>query len=98
MMALLVVCAVSYVPLLPPAPAASAADGSRCSLWKKYIDFSIWKNRRYTIWAIALPICMLGYFVPYVHVVRTHIRSFFSIRLTGTQCPSWTNPFTNTGL
>lgn len=69
MMALLVVCAVSYVPLLPPAPAASAADGSRCSLWKKYIDFSIWKNRRYTIWAIALPICMLGYFVPYVHVV-----------------------------
>ncbi|XP_046650713.1 monocarboxylate transporter 10-like [Daphnia pulicaria] len=74
MMGLLMVCAVTFVPRLPPTieiNGAGTAEGSAgCSrLWKKYINFSIWKNKKYVIWAIAIPIAMLGYFVPYVHLV-----------------------------
>ena len=67
------ICALSYVPILPPAIATSDSVNSRetkCQqLWRKYIDFTIWKNKKYVIWAIAVPISMLGYFVPYVHLV-----------------------------
>jgi len=67
------ICALSYVPILPPAIATSDSVNNRetkCQqLWRKYIDFTIWKNKKYVIWAIAVPISMLGYFVPYVHLV-----------------------------
>ena len=74
MMGLLMVCAVTFVPRLPPTieinGAGTAEESAGCSrLWKKYINFSIWKNKKYVIWAIAIPIAMLGYFVPYVHLV-----------------------------
>ena len=32
-------------------------------------NFDNWKNRKYIIWTIAAPIALLGYFVPYVHIV-----------------------------
>ncbi len=74
MMGLLMVCALTFVPRLPPNIEINGADTTEgsagCSrLWKKYINFSIWKNKKYVIWAIAIPIAMLGYFVPYVHLV-----------------------------
>ena len=73
-MGLLMVCALTFVPRLPPNIEINGADTTEgsagCSrLWKKYINFSIWKNKKYVIWAIAIPIAMLGYFVPYVHLV-----------------------------
>ena len=33
------------------------------------LNFDNWKNRKYIIWTIAAPIALLGYFVPYVHIV-----------------------------
>ncbi|XP_071445608.1 monocarboxylate transporter 10 isoform X2 [Hetaerina americana] len=39
------------------------------------INFDIWKRKKYVIWAIAIPSALLGYFVPYVHMVK-----FVSIR------------------
>ncbi|XP_057371942.1 monocarboxylate transporter 10-like [Daphnia carinata] len=74
MMGLLMICALTFVPRLTPSEnkeTTTNVEGSAgCSrLWKKYINFSIWKNKKYVIWAIAIPIAMLGYFVPYVHLV-----------------------------
>uniref|UniRef100_A0A0P5MMK7 Monocarboxylate transporter n=1 Tax=Daphnia magna TaxID=35525 RepID=A0A0P5MMK7_9CRUS len=74
MMGLLMICAITFVPRLTPTEneeTTTNVEGSAgCSrLWKKYINFSIWKNKKYVIWAIAIPIAMLGYFVPYVHLV-----------------------------
>lgn len=73
-MALLMICALTFVPIIPPVNSSSEDEEDSpqigCSkLWKKYINFSIWKNKKYVIWAIAVPISMLGYFVPYVHLV-----------------------------
>lgn len=78
-MGLLMICALSFVPRLSPVDhlevdrsdsTSSTSSRRGCStLWTKYINFSIWKNKKYVIWAIAVPISMLGYFVPYVHLV-----------------------------
>ena len=39
-------------------------NGSSCIL-----NVENWRNRKYVIWTIAAPIALLGYFVPYVHIV-----------------------------
>lgn len=36
---------------------------------KKIIDISVWKNKGFIVWAFALAIFNLGYFVPYVYLV-----------------------------
>ncbi|KAF5301589.1 hypothetical protein FQR65_LT08894 [Abscondita terminalis] len=37
---------------------------------KTAFNISIWKNKRYVIWAILVPVSLFGYFVPYVHMPR----------------------------
>ena len=41
-------------------------DREYCS---RVVNIENWKNRKYVIWTIAAPIALLGYFVPYVHIV-----------------------------
>lgn len=36
-------------------------------LWKSIIDIQIWKNKKYRLWTLSMPIALFGYFVPYVH-------------------------------
>lgn len=36
---------------------------------KKLIDLSVWKNKGFVVWALALGIFNLGYFVPFVYLV-----------------------------
>lgn len=36
---------------------------------KKIIDISVWKNKGFVVWAFALAIFNLGYFVPFVYLV-----------------------------
>lgn len=73
-MGVLMLSALTFVPRLPQ-PANFDIDKEdeqsfTCSnFMKKYINLTIWKNKKYVIWAIAVPISMLGYFVPYVHLV-----------------------------
>ncbi|XP_018329050.1 monocarboxylate transporter 10 [Agrilus planipennis] len=38
------------------------------SEWKKVLDVSIWKNKKYLVWITFVPFSLIGYFVPYVHV------------------------------
>ncbi|XP_058798136.1 monocarboxylate transporter 10 isoform X2 [Phymastichus coffea] len=35
---------------------------------KELINKSIWKRKKYVVWACAIPIALFGYFVPYVHI------------------------------
>ena len=46
---------------------------------KKLIDVSVWTNKGFVVWALALGIFNLGYFVPYVYLV-SNFDSCFSIR------------------
>ena len=38
---------------------------------KKLIDFSVWRNKDFVVWALALGVFNLGYFVPFVYLVSS---------------------------
>lgn len=62
MLSLIIGCSLLFKPLAPPTPAAR-----RTQLFNR----DIWKRRKYVIWALAIPTALFGYFVPYVHMVRS---------------------------
>ncbi|KAF2366610.1 Major facilitator superfamily [Trinorchestia longiramus] len=80
-MALLMVCAFIFKPRLAVLPRDSqyaAHDEvhrprnfkSKCKqVVGQIINFEIWRNKRFVIWALCIPIALFGYFVPYVHLV-----------------------------
>ncbi|XP_076373748.1 monocarboxylate transporter 10-like isoform X2 [Tachypleus tridentatus] len=37
------------------------------------LDMSIWKNKAYVLWVLAIPVALFGFFVPYVHLVQ-HVK------------------------
>jgi len=48
-----------------------AVDGASVPLERfKYFDWTIFKNRAFLVYLISLKILMLGYLVPYVHLMR----------------------------
>lgn len=58
-------------------PSSAAADGRHSAqprtlryMMGRVFNLSIWHNRKYVIWALAVPVALFGYFVPYVHMVR----------------------------
>ncbi|XP_076393693.1 monocarboxylate transporter 10-like protein kar isoform X2 [Megachile rotundata] len=38
------------------------------SCLKQVINVSIWRKKRYVVWASSIPLALFGYFVPYVHI------------------------------
>lgn len=58
--------ALTFKPLMPPAPTASNQDTNCLS---QIINVKNWKNTKYVIWSLAIPSALFGYFVPYVHIV-----------------------------
>ncbi|CAL4238343.1 unnamed protein product, partial [Meganyctiphanes norvegica] len=76
MTALLMVCSLIFNPLIPSlSPAKKVDEDGNTSIkncrdfWGQIINFEIWKNRRYVLWAFAIPSSLFGYFVPYTHLV-----------------------------
>lgn len=45
-------------------------DKSFKSLLKTIVNVEIWKNKKYTLWALSIPVALFGYFVPYIHMSR----------------------------
>ncbi|XP_026498623.2 monocarboxylate transporter 10 [Vanessa tameamea] len=54
-------------------------DGFK-ALVKTIINVQIWKNKKYRLWALSMPVALFGYFVPYVH-----IKKFIEINFTNVQ-------------
>ncbi|XP_063993763.1 monocarboxylate transporter 10 isoform X2 [Diachasmimorpha longicaudata] len=40
------------------------------SKMKTVVNTSIWKRKKYVVWASAIPLALFGYFVPYVHIAN----------------------------
>jgi MCP family monocarboxylic acid transporter-like MFS transporter 10 len=78
MSSVLVLCGLTYRPLLPPPPRPAHLPGqSRVrGLAERLIYLPNWRNKRYVIWALAVPCALFGYFVPYVHLVRYFILGY----------------------
>lgn len=56
-------CAILFVPVCPNEKKKKKAPKK-----KALLNMSIWKNKRYIIWALVIPLALFGYFVPYVHM------------------------------
>jgi len=71
MTSVLIACALTFKPLIPPGRSEEKAGGSSKAmrLLEKVIHLDNWRNKRYVIWALAIPSALFGYFVPYVHIV-----------------------------
>lgn len=68
------VAALIFKPLMPILPQSRPRYDNSCrgrcrSFWSRIINFEIWQNKRYVIWALAIPSALFGYFVPYIHLV-----------------------------
>ena len=74
MLSMVVFCALIYRPIntgfLKPAPKpAEGEKKSRFAILKSFKE--LFKNKAYILWCSALALWMLGYFVPFVHLVST---------------------------
>lgn len=75
---------MTYRPLLPPS-CDSQHDGQdklgsrsvRQQCWaqmRKYFNLRVFRRKTYRIWAFGIATAVLGYFVPYMHLVRALTR------------------------
>lgn len=72
MTSVLILCALCFKPLIPPSVEVERGEEGSSKIWslvEKVIHLDNWRNKRYVIWALAIPSALFGYFVPYVHIV-----------------------------
>jgi len=66
---ILIICSFTFTPLLPPAPPPAVQNASAFKrLLEKVVYLDNWRNKRFVIWTLAIPLALFGYFVPYVHL------------------------------
>lgn len=68
-LAALAACIMLCAMLFKPLP-SRVKPKQKMLTFKGMINVSIWKNKRYVIWASVIPIALFGYFVPYVHMKK----------------------------
>lgn len=63
-------CALVYKPrhLPPPPPKRKPGQSTMKMHFRSLVHVENFKRKRYIIWALSMPIALLGYFVPYVHM------------------------------
>lgn len=71
---LVLICAILYRPINSRV-VQDRTDADTEQQKAKFIDFSIFKNKAYIFWCTSLAIFILGYFVPFVHLVRPFFMS-----------------------
>ncbi|XP_043489934.1 monocarboxylate transporter 10 isoform X2 [Polistes fuscatus] len=67
---IVMVCALLFKPIpLKKSPQYRTTQTTKFrDRLKEVINLSIWKRKRYVVWAISIPLALFGYFVPYVHI------------------------------
>lgn len=73
-----IVCALVYKPLQKPAPPPKRKPGQSAANMhlRSLVNVENWKQKRYVVWALSIPIALIGYFVPYVHMA-TYVTETF---------------------
>lgn len=76
-----ILCALVYKPLHLPSPPPKRKPGqSSMSTFKMHLRSLVhvenFKRKRYIIWALSMPIALLGYFVPYTHMPNYISKTF----------------------
>ncbi|XP_076670114.1 monocarboxylate transporter 10-like protein kar isoform X2 [Andrena cerasifolii] len=68
--AVVMACAILFkpIPLVSPPRDQLKSKSSFQTCLKAVVNVSIWRKKRYVVWASSIPIALFGYFVPYVHI------------------------------
>ncbi|XP_011865071.1 PREDICTED: monocarboxylate transporter 10 isoform X2 [Vollenhovia emeryi] len=69
--AIIMACAILFKPIPLTTPQGDESQGKTKSIrsrLKEFVNVSIWKKKRYVVWASSIPLALFGYFVPYVHI------------------------------
>ncbi|XP_033112779.1 monocarboxylate transporter 10-like [Anneissia japonica] len=69
LVSVLIPCACVYTPLNLNEQSTEISDSKRPRTRRK-IDCTIWRVRDFLVWAIATPVSLFGYFVPFVHLIN----------------------------
>ncbi|KAH8307972.1 hypothetical protein KR059_003688 [Drosophila kikkawai] len=74
----IIICSFVYKPLHPPPEPPKKKPGrSRINLFlRSIVNVEIWKQKRFVIWALCVPLALFGYFVPYVHMMQFVKKNF----------------------
>ncbi|KOC69627.1 Monocarboxylate transporter 10 [Habropoda laboriosa] len=68
--AIVMACAILFKPIplnsVPRDQLKSKSNFKSCL--KEVVNVSIWRKKRYVVWASSIPLALFGYFVPYVHI------------------------------
>jgi len=72
MSCLLILCSLTFTPphKVSATSVASVASNTSTSLVERFIYVKNWRNGKFVIWAIVVPLALFGYFVPFVHLVQ----------------------------
>ncbi|XP_068082874.1 monocarboxylate transporter 10 isoform X2 [Anabrus simplex] len=72
LMSTIMLCALLFkpIPLTVSSDPVIVNRPGLCKQLKTLVNVSIWKKKKYLIWALAVPSALFGYFVPYVHMVK----------------------------
>lgn len=69
---MLMLCSLAFKPLYESPSHGNHADSTKVEpILSNFVNRTIWKNKKYLIWVIAVPFSLSGYFVPYVHMVSS---------------------------
>ena len=68
---LLILCALTFIPVLPTTtpPVREKKMSRLMEVAEKLVYLDNWRNKRFVVWAFAIPLALFGYFVPYCHLV-----------------------------
>ncbi|XP_023620442.1 monocarboxylate transporter 8 isoform X1 [Myotis lucifugus] len=87
-MFILTLLSLTYRPLLPSSQDTPSKRGvhnlCQCFLaqLRKYFNMRVFRQRTYRIWAFGIAAAALGYFVPYVHLMKYVEEEFLEIKQT----------------
>lgn len=68
---LLILCGLTFVPVIcddEEQPVEKKEKSKTRKMIEKLVYLENWKNKKYIIWTIAIPLAQFGYFVPYCHL------------------------------
>jgi len=70
MSSILILCALTFVPVLPQtSPPVKKKEMSKLmEVAEKLLYLDNWRNKRFVVWTLAVPLALFGYFVPYCHL------------------------------
>lgn len=65
-----ILCALIFKPLRQPLPTPPPKQGqTKCNVFlRSLVNVDNWRRPRYVIWAVSVPVALIGYFVPFVHM------------------------------